>query len=270
MAVKPIPDGYHTVTPYMIVKGAAKALEFYKQAFGATEVMRMAGPGGTIGHAEIKIGDSPIMLGRRVSRRWGAAARSRSAARRSASACTCRTCDALFNRAVAAGREGGAAGPGPVLRRPLRHGDRPVRPQVDDRHAHRGRVARGDAAADGRGDEADGRLLTARSPTHHSPPGPSHLGGDDVHAPHGRQVAVLQHRSSRCCSSIAAAVRMPCFASVVADLVVEHGHVLDHQLRPTGTRTSSAFTCRKPAVFHRRGRASPRPPARCGGRGTAR
>ena len=62
MAVKPIPDGYHTVTPYLIVKDGARAIDFYKKAFGATEVMRFAGPGGKVGHAEIKIGDSPIML----------------------------------------------------------------------------------------------------------------------------------------------------------------------------------------------------------------
>lgn len=62
MPVKPIPDGYHTVTPYLIIQGAAKAIDFYKNAFGATELMRMDGPGGCIMHAEIKIGDSPIML----------------------------------------------------------------------------------------------------------------------------------------------------------------------------------------------------------------
>jgi len=62
MAVKPIPDGYHTATPYLIIKGAASALEFYKKAFGATELMRLADPSGKIGHAEILIGDSPIML----------------------------------------------------------------------------------------------------------------------------------------------------------------------------------------------------------------
>jgi PhnB protein len=60
--VKPIPDGYHTATPYLIVKGAAQAIDFYKAAFGATELFRMAGPDGRVGHAEIKIGDSPIML----------------------------------------------------------------------------------------------------------------------------------------------------------------------------------------------------------------
>jgi PhnB protein len=62
MATKSIPDGYHSVTPYLIIKGAAKAIEFYQRAFGATELMRMNGPDGKIGHAEIKIGDSAVML----------------------------------------------------------------------------------------------------------------------------------------------------------------------------------------------------------------
>jgi len=62
MAVKPIPDGYHTVTPYLIVNDATAALEFYGQAFGATELMRMPGPDGKVMHAEIRIGDSPVML----------------------------------------------------------------------------------------------------------------------------------------------------------------------------------------------------------------
>ena len=62
MTVKPIPEGYHTVTPYLIIRGAAEAIEFYKQAFAATEVMRLPAPGGKLGHAEIQIGDSRIML----------------------------------------------------------------------------------------------------------------------------------------------------------------------------------------------------------------
>jgi PhnB protein len=62
MAVKPIPDGYHSVTPYLIVHDAAAALDFYKKAFGATEIMRFPTPGGRIGHAEIRIGDSVVML----------------------------------------------------------------------------------------------------------------------------------------------------------------------------------------------------------------
>ena len=60
--VQPIPAGYHTVTPYLIINGAADALAFYQQAFGAMELFRMPTPDGKIGHAEIKIGDSPIML----------------------------------------------------------------------------------------------------------------------------------------------------------------------------------------------------------------
>jgi PhnB protein len=60
--VKPIPDGYHSVTPYLVVGDGARAIEFYKEAFGATELFRMDGPGGKIHHAEIRIGDSNIML----------------------------------------------------------------------------------------------------------------------------------------------------------------------------------------------------------------
>jgi PhnB protein len=62
MAVQAIPEGYHTVTPYLIVKGAAKAIEYYQKAFGAVECYRMESGGGKLGHAEIQIGDSIIML----------------------------------------------------------------------------------------------------------------------------------------------------------------------------------------------------------------
>ena len=62
MSVSPIPEGYHSVTPYLILKNAADAIEFYKKAFGAVELLRIPAPGGKIGHAEIKIGDSPVML----------------------------------------------------------------------------------------------------------------------------------------------------------------------------------------------------------------
>ena len=62
MGVKFKPDGYHTITPYLIVHGGAAAIDYYKAAFGAEEIMRMPGPGGTIGHAEIRIGDSVVML----------------------------------------------------------------------------------------------------------------------------------------------------------------------------------------------------------------
>jgi PhnB protein len=59
---KPIPDGFHAATPYLCCKDAARAIDFYKKAFGATEVMRLAEPSGRIGHAEVKIGGAIIML----------------------------------------------------------------------------------------------------------------------------------------------------------------------------------------------------------------
>jgi PhnB protein len=62
MSVKPIPEGYHSVTPYLAVRNASAALDFYQKAFGATELMRMPDDQGRVAHAEIKIGDSPIML----------------------------------------------------------------------------------------------------------------------------------------------------------------------------------------------------------------
>lgn len=61
-AVKPVPEGYRTITPYLVVKGAARAIEFYKQAFGASEILRVPGPNNSVMHAEIRLGDSVIML----------------------------------------------------------------------------------------------------------------------------------------------------------------------------------------------------------------
>ena len=59
---KAIPEGYHSITPYLIVNGAAKALDFYRKAFGAEETVRMPMPDGRVGHAEMRIGDSMFML----------------------------------------------------------------------------------------------------------------------------------------------------------------------------------------------------------------
>ena len=58
----PVPPGYHTVTPYIICSNASKAIDFYREAFGATEIMRMNAPDGQVMHAEIKIGDSHVMI----------------------------------------------------------------------------------------------------------------------------------------------------------------------------------------------------------------
>ncbi len=62
MSVKPIPDGYHSVTAYLIVRGAVAALDFYRRAFGAKEIMRLTMPDGSLGHAEMQIGDTRVML----------------------------------------------------------------------------------------------------------------------------------------------------------------------------------------------------------------
>jgi PhnB protein len=102
MSVQPIPAGYHSVTPYLILKDATAAIEFYKRAFGATELMRLDGPGGTVAHAEVKIGDSPIML----SDEWpnhgilGPAARGGTTV---GLMVYVEDCDAVFERAIAAG-----------------------------------------------------------------------------------------------------------------------------------------------------------------------
>jgi PhnB protein len=100
--VKPIPDGYHTATPYLIIRGAKQALEFYKHAFGAQETFRMEGDEGKIGHAEIKIGDSMIMLADENEKTGHRSAQSLGAS--PVSICLyVDDCDSWFNRAVQAG-----------------------------------------------------------------------------------------------------------------------------------------------------------------------
>jgi uncharacterized glyoxalase superfamily protein PhnB len=100
--VKPIPEGHHSVTPYLIVKGAPEAIDFYVKAFGATEIGRMPGPDGRLIHAEISIGNSRVMLADEFCE-FGA----RSAATIGGSPVTIHLyvedVDAVFNRAVAAG-----------------------------------------------------------------------------------------------------------------------------------------------------------------------
>ena len=63
MPVKPIPDGFHTVTPYLTVKGVARLIDFLKEAFGAEELERHSMPDGSVMHAQVRIGDSPVMMG---------------------------------------------------------------------------------------------------------------------------------------------------------------------------------------------------------------
>lgn len=102
MPVQAKPEGYHSVTPYLVCKDAAKALDFYKTAFGATELMRMPGPDGSIMHAEFKIGDSPVMLGEE-SPEWEAHSPLSLGGSPVGLCIYVENCDAVFDRAVAAG-----------------------------------------------------------------------------------------------------------------------------------------------------------------------
>ncbi len=100
--VKPVPEGYHTITPSLVCRNAAKAIEFYKQVFGAEEQMHMPGPGGKIMHCELKIGDSMLFLSDEFPE-MGAVAPESSGGRSSYLFLYVEDVDAIFNRAVAAG-----------------------------------------------------------------------------------------------------------------------------------------------------------------------
>jgi PhnB protein len=128
--VKPVPAGYHALTPYIAVKGASDAIAFYKKAFGAEELFRMPMPDGRVGHAELQIGDSRFMLADEMPERGDAITRSPHAL----GGVTAGLClyvpdvDALFGRALAAGAK---------ERRPLKdqfYGDRSA--VVEDPFGH--------------------------------------------------------------------------------------------------------------------------------------
>ena len=101
MPVRPIPEGYHTLTPAITCKNAAQAIEFYKKALGATEIARMAGPGGSVGHAELKIGDSRFFVSDEFP--GMSAAPAAGALPAAYLFLYVEDVDAVFNRAVAAG-----------------------------------------------------------------------------------------------------------------------------------------------------------------------
>ena len=117
--VNPIPQGYSSIMPYISVKGASDAIAFYKQAFGAEELARMPMPDGKIGHAEIKIGDSIVMLADEMDHPDAVAKSPHTLGGVTSGLCIyIADCDAVFNRAVAAGAK---------VRRPLTnqfYGDR--------------------------------------------------------------------------------------------------------------------------------------------------
>jgi PhnB protein len=99
--VRPIPEGYHSISPAITCKNAAKAIDFYKEAFGATEMNRMDGPGGTVMHAELRIGDSVIFVSDEFP--GMAAAPTPGATPSSYLFLYTEDCDATFNRAIASG-----------------------------------------------------------------------------------------------------------------------------------------------------------------------
>ena len=141
------PEGYRSVTPYLAVDGAARAISFYAEAFGARERMRLDAPGGKVGHAELEIGDSVVMLADRLARRrfrsaqgrngFGGHTHLRSRRGRCVRAGGRRRCD------------GAQAGGNQVLRRPQRHPARPVRAPLARIAAGGGGAARRDQAAHG-------------------------------------------------------------------------------------------------------------------------
>src|SRR5436189_4659682 len=105
MAVKAIPEGYYSLTPYLVIKGAAEAIEFYKKVFDADEVMRMPGPNGRIMHAEIKIGNAILMLSDENPERGFLSPASRGGATGSVMFYT-EDVDKTFKAAVGAGAKG--------------------------------------------------------------------------------------------------------------------------------------------------------------------
>src|SRR5260370_1108648 len=99
--VRPIPEGYHSITPALTCRDAARAIDFYKEALGAKEIMRMAGPGGKVMHAELQIGDSRFMIGDEFP--GMSAAPNPSALHSSSLFVYTQDVDTAFNRAVKAG-----------------------------------------------------------------------------------------------------------------------------------------------------------------------
>ncbi len=101
-AVKPIPDGYHSIQPYLYIRGAAEAIEFYKKAFGAKVTVHMPGPDGRVAHAELQFGDSVIMMAEEAPGR-GAHSPQHYGGAPFSLAFYVEDCDAVYHRAIAAG-----------------------------------------------------------------------------------------------------------------------------------------------------------------------
>ena len=147
--VKPIPDGYHAITPYLTIKDASKAIDFYKEVFHATERMRMPDPSGRIMHAELQIGDSVIMLGDESPQMGNKSPQSIGGT--PVGFCIyVKDVDVVVKTATDCGRNGAETDSRPILRRQKRYRARPLRPYMDDCDAHRRRSPRRDAQAHGK------------------------------------------------------------------------------------------------------------------------
>jgi len=149
-ATRFIPEGFSTLTPYLVMSGASEAIEFYKKVFSATELVRMPMPNGKVGHAELRIGNSRFMLADEMPEMNMRGPKSLGGS--PVGLCVYfEDCDAVFNRAVSSGAK---------VERPL----------VDDRHPQGRRVARGDQTAHGE----DAQALMRRVHCHRS--AAAHLG----------------------------------------------------------------------------------------------
>ena len=144
-----VPEGLHTVTPQLTLDNAAQAIDWYKKALGAEEISRALGPDGKIMHAELRIGDSRIMLNDAMGGGKGPKALGGSPGRSGSTWPTATRCSTAPWRPAAGRARPDGPDDGSVLGRPLRHVHRPARLSLDDRHAQGRSLARGDAAAAG-------------------------------------------------------------------------------------------------------------------------
>ncbi len=161
MAVKPIPEGYHSLTPYLAVDGAAKAIDFYKEAFGAQEMLRMPGPDGKIAHAELQVGDSKLMLSDPFPQSDVQPPSERGGPTGSVFMYV-EDVDATFEQAQRVRGEGRHRARGHVLGRPVRDALGPVRARLVTRAAHGGPDRGADRRAQQGRDGGDGLSLFAR------------------------------------------------------------------------------------------------------------
>jgi len=150
-----IPKDYNSVTPYLVVKDAAQAIDYYKKVFGATETVRMPGPDGKIGHAELKIGNSHIMLSDETRECGNAGFESGELV------CVLTRCGPGGSTRCTRGRENSETSARPVLRRPQRLHSGSVWTSLGHRHARGRRIAQGHGRANEETDDA-GRVISAK------------------------------------------------------------------------------------------------------------